>query len=103
MTRKRFIKLVMAHHISKRNAEAAAQVARTAYRSYDNAYQNMCFFGRGYGFRVVLPIAKKYKPKKYKMYPNPNDEYRMPLRYAATPMSLGDKSLYLGEWGTNHE
>ena len=103
MNRKRFIKLVMAHRINKYNAEAAARVARTTYRSYDNAYQHMHFRWRGFMF--CLPTVKKYEmPRIVSIELVPNSEYRMSLRYAAAPVRPVNQALYLkGEWGTNHE
>lgn len=103
MTRKRFIKLVMAHRISKCNAEAAARVARAAYRSYDNAYQHMRFRGRG--FKFCLSTVKKYEPPVQEGFVlHLNDELRLPLRYAAAPVRPVNQALYLkGEWGTGHE
>lgn len=103
MTRKRFIKLVMSHHISKCNAEAAARVARQTYRSYDNAYQHMRFRGRG--FKFCISTVKLYEPLVLEgTIPSLDHEYRMKPRYAAAPVRPVNQALYLkGEWGTNHE
>lgn len=103
MTRKRFIKLVMAHRIGKRNAEAAARVARTTYRSYSNAYQHMRFRWRGFMF--CLPTVKKYEmPLMEGFVPDFFLEHRMKPRYAAAPVRPVNPALYMkGEWGTNHE
>ncbi len=102
MTRKRFIKLVMAHRISKRNAEVAARVARQTYRSYSNAYQHMRFRGRGFMF--VLDTVKKYEqPVLEGIVPTLDHEYRMITRYAVAPVKPVNYALYvMGEWGTNH-